>query len=247
MKSDLVGKTALVTGGAKRLGRATCLALADAGVNVVVHHRTSSAEAEQLADQLKGLGVGAWTARADLGNQNELEGLVENAIALAGRLDVLINNASIFPSSDFDSMTLDQLRDSVDINAWAPFVLGREFARRTETGHIINFVDTRINSYDWSHVAYHASKYLLALFTRMMAIRFAPGISVNAIAPGLILPPEGKDQDYLESLKDSTLLKRVGNPGEVAEAVLFLLRSDFITGQVIYVDGGRHMREANLG
>lgn len=247
MKSDLVDKTALVTGGAKRLGRATCLALADAGASVVVHYRSSSCEANQLVEQLKAMGVGAWAAQADLGNQDELESLVKDAMALAGRLDILINNASIFPSGDFGSLTCDQLRENTDINAWAPFVLGREFAGRTETGHIINFLDTRVSSYDWSHVAYHASKYLLALFTRMMAIRFAPGISVNAIAPGLILPPEGKDQDYLESLKDTTLLKRVGNPGEVTKAVLFLLTSDFITGQVIYVDGGRHMREANLG
>lgn len=237
----------MVTGGAKRIGRATCLALANAGANVVVHYNSSSGEAEQLVEQLKGMGIRAWAVQADLGDLKELANLVNHAVNKAGGLNILINNASIFPSGDFASMTRDQLMENIDINAWAPFALGREFAKHAETGHIINFVDTRINSYDWSHVAYHASKYLLAMFTRMMAIQFAPGISVNAIAPGLILPPEGKGEDYLESLKDTVPLKRVGSTGEIADAVLFLLGSDFITGQVVYVDGGRHLREAGLG
>ena len=247
MISDLSGKTALVTGGAKRLGGATALALAGAGANVVVHYRTSARQAEELIRQLRKLGVEAWAVKADLSASNELEALVERAYQVGGPLHILVNNASIFPPSDFAALTLDDLHEAIDINAWAPFLIARDFAEKMGTGHIVNFLDTRIAGYDWSHVAYHASKSLLALFTRMMAIRFAPHISVNAVAPGLILPPEGKDQAYLESLKGGLPLKRVGSPKDVTDAVLFLVTSSFITGQVVFVDGGRHLREAELG
>ena len=247
MISDLSGKTALVTGGAKRLGGATALALAGAGANVVVHYRTSARQAEELIRQLRKLGVEAWAVKADLSASNELEALVERAYQVGGPLHILVNNASIFPPSDFAALTLDDLHEAIDINAWAPFLIARDFAEKMGAGHIVNFLDTRIAGYDWSHVAYHASKSLLALFTRMMAIRFAPHISVNAVAPGLILPPEGKDQAYLESLKGGLPLKRVGSPKDVTDAVLFLVTSSFITGQVVFVDGGRHLREAELG
>ena len=247
MTCELSGRTALVTGGAKRLGAATALALGGAGANVVIHYHTSAREAEELLEQLRKLGVEAWAIKADLSASDELGTLVERAYQIGGPLHILVNNASIFPSGDLAAVTRDDLHESVDINAWAPFLIARDFAEKMGGGHIVNFLDTRIAGYDWPHVAYHASKTLLALFTRMMAIRFAPHISVNAVAPGLILPPEGKDQAYLESLKDGLPLKRVGSPKDVTDAVLFLVTSRFITGQVIFVDGGRHLREAQLG
>ena len=223
------------------------MALADAGANVVVHYRTSAAEAEQLVREIESIGVRAWPVRADLAIEDELEHLVDRAYDAAGGLEILVNNSSIFPPSDFASFGLAELAENIQLNAWAPFVLARHFAQRAESGHIINILDSRIVGYDWAHVAYHSSKYLLELFTRMMAIRFAPKIAVNAIAPGLILPPEGKDESYLESLKDRLPLKRVGSAQDVADAALFLVASRFITGQVIFVDGGRHLAEACIG
>ncbi|MFH1438613.1 MAG: SDR family oxidoreductase [Pseudomonadota bacterium] len=243
----LEGKTALITGSARRLGRATALALAGAGADIVVHYRGSAAEAERVVEEIGGVGRKAWAIGADLAVRREAEGLIERAAQAAGPLTILVNSASVFPPGGLDTITMDDLQKNIELNAWAPLLLGRKFAAQTETGHIVNFLDTKVAGYDWGHAAYHASKVMLELFTRMMAIRFAPGIAVNAVAPGLILPPAGKDGQYLEGLKDSTLLKRAGDPKQVADAVLFLVTSEYITGQVIFVDGGRHLKGGDLG
>jgi len=243
MDSRLTAKTALITGGAKRLGRATALALAEAGANVVIHYGSSRQEALATAEEATRLGVRSWTVRGDLLSRDPAS-IVDEAARLAGGLDILINNASIFPTSRIEDVTLDQIVENVTVNAWGPLALARRFAELGQRGHIVNFLDTRVTGFDWSHVAYQSSKHMLALFTRMMAAKFGPGLQVNAVAPGLILPPEGKDASYLDSLKDRTVLKRTGSPREVTDAVLYLLRSDFVTGQVIYVDGGRHLLEA---
>ncbi len=247
MDLDLTGRTALVTGSAKRIGRAIALALAGHGADVIINFRGSRDEADRLVDEIRGLGRQAWAVRADLTVEDDLERLINQAIELAGSFDILINNASIFPETRFDEFTLNDLVESIRVDAWAPAALGRRFAKRIGRGHIVNMVDSRLVGYDWNHVAYHAAKHLLWLFTREMAIQFAPGIAVNAIAPGLILPPEGKDQSYLESLKDRLPLKRVGDPEYIADAVLYLVTSHFITGQVIFVDGGRHLTEVGIG
>ena len=133
------------------------------------------------------------------------------------------------------------------VNAWTPLVLSREFARHAGRGKIINLLDTKIMGYDREHVAYILSKQMLAALTTMCAAEFAPAVTVNAIAPGLILPPSGKDETYLASLAQTVPLRRHGGPGDITDAALYLLKSDFVTGQVIYVDGGRHLREESNG
>lgn len=248
MAASIEGKTALITGGAKRIGRATALALARAGANVVVSYRSSESEARELAQEVTTLGVRGFAIQADLSDRRQVESLIERSMELAGPIRILINNASAFPKADFETVTLDELISSVTIDAWAPFALGRIFAAQPEAGHIVNMLDTRIvANYDWSHFAYNAAKHMLGLFTTMMAVRFAPQVAVNAVAPGLILPPEGMPASYLEGLKDSLPLQRIGDPAFVADAILFLVTSEFITGQVIFVDGGRHVREAGSG
>jgi len=242
-EQSLRGKTALVTGAAKRIGRAIALALAEEGVNVVVHYRSAREEADALCRELRERGVQAWAVQADFEKVEECEGLVGRTLEAASALDILINNASVFPLTRLEEMTFDDLTSNVRVNAWAPFVLSRAFARQVRRGKIVNLLDSRITGYDWSHAAYILSKHMLAVLTRMTALAFAPQITVNAVAPGLILPPRGKDQDYLERLKDTVPLKRHGGPQDVAQAVVFLLKSDFITGQVICVDGGRHLKE----
>lgn len=248
MTNDIAGQTALITGGAKRIGRATALALAGAGVNVAVHYRASASEAEELAEAVRKQGVEAWTVQADLADQQQLGTLLDRVVQLAGPIRILINNASAFPKVDFDTVSLDDIVASVTTDAWAPFALGRQFARLPGARHIVNMLDTRIFAdYDWQHFAYNAAKHMLGLFTKMMAVKLAPEVAVNAVAPGLILPPEGMPQSYIEGLKNELPMKMVGSPEFVAEAVLYLVRSEFITGQVIFVDGGRHLREAGFG
>jgi pteridine reductase len=243
----LTGQTALITGAAKRLGRAVALALAEEGVNVVVHHNASVAEAQALCEELCELGVDAWTLRADLGSREESETLIDRARQVAGPLDILINNAAIFPSGTLRDITFDDVVANVQVNAWAPFALSRAFAGQAQRGKIVNLLDSKLARYDWAHAAYILSKHMLAVLTRMTALEFAPDITVNAVAPGLILPPRGEDESYLERVAPMLPLKRHGAPRDIAEAALFLLKSDFITGQVIYVDGGAHLRELANG
>lgn len=241
---SLTGKTALITGSAKRLGRATAEALADEGVNIIVHYNTSSDEADELAEMLRQKGVNAWTVKADFTRADEYETLIERSFEAAGSIDFLINNASIFPKGKLEDIKLEDVGLNVEVNAWAPLVLSRAFASKAGKGKIINFLDTRITGYDWLHAAYYLSKHMLSVLTRMTALLYAPDITVNAVAPGLILPPEGQDESYLDRLTYTVPMKKHGEARDVAEAIVFLLKSDFITGQVIYVDGGRHLKEA---
>lgn len=234
--------TALVTGGAKRLGRAISLGLARQGLQVVIHYNDSERDAEETAREIDALGGTAWTLQADLADPEAVSLLFERAVDAAGPISCLVNNASIFPEGGLAELSLGALQDNMGINAYAPFVLGRSMAAQGGRGVIINMLDTRITDYDRNHVAYHLSKRTLFDLTRMMAVEFAPAMRVNAVAPGLILPPEGKDRAYLESLASTNPLNRYGGPDDVVEAVVFLLRAGFVTGQVIFVDGGRHMR-----
>ncbi len=234
----LSGKTALVTGAAKRIGRAVSLALADAGANVIVHYGRSAREAEELAGEVNARGVQSWTVQADLGNAEACAALIGRCRELAGGVQILINNASIFPESRLGTFTAEELAENMQVNALAPLQLAREMVKGLEAGRIVNFLDARITHYDRAHAAYQVSKRALFTLTRMMAMEFAPRVTVNAVAPGLILPPPGKDESYLAAMKDRNLLNRVGSLADITEAALFLLRSPFITGQVIFVDGG---------
>jgi len=246
-RETLSGKTALVTGGAVRLGRATARALSAEGAGVVIHYSRSEAAAAELANELASTGGKAWTLRADFETADDTASLIPRAQELAGRLDVLVNNASIFAAGRLAEVTWGEVARNMHVNAWAPFSLSRSFAEHVGQGSIVNFLDTRLRGYDWNHVAYIVSKHALELLTRMMALEFAPDIRVNAVAPGLILPPPGKDESYLQEMKHTVPLNRHGEAEDVAAAVMFLLLSAYVTGQVIYVDGGRHLLEQASG
>lgn len=240
------GKTALVTGAAKRIGRQTALSLAEEGVNVIIHYLSSDDDAQKTVDELKGKGVNAWKIKADFADKG-YEGLIKKAAELAGTLDILVNSASIFPRNTLADITFEDFMRNMEVNAWAPFSLSREFAREIGRGKIINMLDSRISGYDWTHVDYILSKHVLAQFTRMTAVEYAPHITVNGVSPGLILPPPGKDMSYIEKMNKTVPLKKHGNPVDIAEAIIYLLKSDFLTGEVINVDGGRHIMEYDHG
>lgn len=243
MAGSLAGKTAFITGAAKRIGRTTALTLAREGVNLVIHYHHSSTEADTLCDEIQAYGVRSWIVAADLAQPDETTSLIARVLELAGALDILINNASIFPAQQLATMTLDNVYENININTWTPFTLCRQFAQLGRQGHIINMLDSRMTGFDWNHVPYLLSKQVLASLTSMMALAYAPLISVNGIAPGLILPPPGKDEAFLEQMRHTVPLQRHGDPQEIADTIVFLLKSSFITGEVIFVDGGRHLRE----
>jgi pteridine reductase len=242
MGESLAGSTALITGAAKRVGRATALALAREGVNIIIHYRSSESETRDVIAELGKHGVRSWTVRADLSRPDEYEGLAARALEAAGALNILVNNASIFFGDTLDNATLESVTSNAQVNAWAPLVLSREFRRLAKRGTIVNVLDAKLAGLDTTHVSYILSKHVLAVLTEMMALEFAPEITVNAVAPALILPPPGKDEAYLDSLIDTVPLKRHGAPEDIADAVVFLAKSRFITGETIYVDGGWHLR-----
>ncbi|MEK7795392.1 MAG: SDR family oxidoreductase [Candidatus Hydrogenedentota bacterium] len=237
----LEGKTALVTGAAKRLGRATALVLAEHGANVVVHYNRSVEEADSTANGIREHGVLSWTLPADLGQPAEAARLMQRAAEETGGVDILINSASIFPADRLIDVSLESFEKNFRLNTFSPLEMCREFAKQGRGGAIVNFLDTRILDYDREHMSYHLSKRALFTLTRAMAQEFAPSIRVNAVAPGLVLPPAGKDQSYLDALAHTNPLQSHGSAEDVAAAVLFLVTNPFVTGQVIYVDGGRHM------
>ncbi len=240
----LQGRIALVTGAARRIGRGVAVALAQAGADVVAHYRGSGGEAEATASLIRQAGRHAWCVQADLADEGQAGTLLARAAqAAAAPVDILVNNASTFTADTVMDFTPQSLLASVQVHAMAPLVLARAFAaQQIPAGDVVNFLDSRMEDYDRHHASYHLGKRMLWTITRMLAMELAPTIKVNAVAPGLILPPEGKDEQYLADLAHTNPLNRVGSVEELASAVRLLVESDFITGQVIYVDGGRHIR-----
>ncbi|RPJ05529.1 MAG: SDR family NAD(P)-dependent oxidoreductase [Spirochaetaceae bacterium] len=261
------GKRVLITGGTKRLGGACARDLVSKGAHVIIHCNTSWEQAVQMAKELgedfASAGGKAYAIKADLAKPEEAETLVEKAVMLAGPLDILINNASIYPECTILDMTIEDLFSNITVNAFSPLVLSRCFAQRfmEKTGHakseqrgpqqhrgvIINFLDSRICEYDRLHAAYHTSKRMLADFTRMCALEFAPGVRVCGVAPGLILPPEGKDDGYFRQFYNRIPLSSHGSVEDITSAVRFLIESSFITGQILYADGGAFMKGNTYG
>jgi pteridine reductase len=239
---SLSGKVALITGAAKRIGGAIALALAQNGVRVVVHYNRSEKEASALCAAIEGLGVSAWLVQGDLIDPVQTEAVFTEAVKQAGAIDILVNSASIFDIETIWQMTDESLCRNMRLHTMAALILSRALAGQQRPGHIINLLDTRVVSYDKDHAAYHISKRALLTLTRILALELAPKIAVNAVAPGLILPSALQDETYLDKLAPTTPLQRHGSPADVVDAALFLLRSRFITGQIIYVDGGYHMR-----
>lgn len=238
----LTGTSAIVTGGAVRIGRALALRLAGEGVNVCLHYGRSATEAEATAAAIAAAGVRVTCVQADLSDPlPAARRIVEHAVRTFGRVDVLLNNAAIF-----EPQTLATLDDAAwdrhfDVNLKAPAFLCREFAAQLpadDRGHIVNIADWRATRPRPGHLAYSLTKCGLVCLTEILAQELAPRIQVNAIAPGAILPPPGRDDAYLQRLARDIPLRRTGSPDDVADALVFLLKSEFITGEVLHVTGG---------
>lgn len=240
-------KTALITGAARRLGREVALALAGKGINIIIHYNKSSEDAKKLKQELLEFNVKTQLIQADLADNSQVDALINNARQLTGKLDILINSASIFPENNLMTITRDDIYKNMDINTIAPFILSRSFYQQAEKGVIINFLDTRILKYDQHYTAYHISKRMLHTFNQMMALEFAPRVRVNAIAPGFILPQEGKAQGFFEKYAKKNPLNCYGTTKNITDSVIFLLENDFITGQVLYIDGGTHLYNNTYG
>ena len=245
----LEGKTALVTGAAKRIGKACAAALAEAGARVIVHYNQSEEDAAATRDLIR-TSSDAVMIKADLKNEGETVRLFEDSVKQWGSVDILINSASVFEPDDIWTADSAALFENIKIHTAAPLILSRMFYSNQpdlSSGDIINFLDTRINDYDKQHVSYHLSKQNLHSLTRMLASEFAPKVKVNAIAPGLILPPPGETEEYLQKRIHTNPLEKSGSLEDISDAVLFLLANGFVTGQVLFIDGGRHLKGSFYG
>lgn len=240
--NNLAGRTALITGAAKRLGRATSLALAETGINTIIHYNNSAQKADETVKQSKDKGVISEKIQYNFIDTDGITRLIHEAANITGNLDFIINSASVYPEDSLESLSWTNLSRTNNINGFAPFILAREFKNICSKGSVINFLDARMTDYEPKHISYQLSKQMLFNLTRMMSMEFAPGIRVNAVAPGIIIPDNNSDKEMLENLKAGNPLNRIGNLEEVTSTVLFLLQNEFITGQVIYVDGGRNLR-----
>lgn len=240
--SDL--EVVLVSGGGRRIGAAIVRALHETGMRVVIHYHRSRAEAEALGAELNALRPGsARTLPADLARPGSPDALLEAAVGAFGRLDAVVNNASLFfpsPLGEIEPAALDAL---FAVNTFAPLLIAQAAAPhlRARQGSIVNIGDIYAHRPLASHGAYCASKAALLSLTRSLAAALAPQVRVNAVAPGAILWPEkGSDAALRQRILDDTLLGRLGEPRDVASTVRFLVKeAPFVTGQVIDVDGGR--------
>jgi pteridine reductase len=240
MGTQLTGRVALVTGSGKRLGRAVALRLAEEGADVVIHHRSSAAEARDVVAGIEKLGRRPVAIAADLSSVAEIKRLVAETEQRFGRLDILVNSAANFLHAEFEA-TSEQLWDSaLDTNLKAPFFCSQAAAPllKKTRGVIINFAD--IGGFlGWpGYIPHSVSKAGVIMLTRVLAKTLAPDIRVNAIAPGTITMPGDPPEWEAEYIKRAPL-QRSGTPSDITETVLFLVQSRFITGQVLVVDGGR--------
>jgi len=236
------GETVLITGGARRIGRAIAVSMAGQGFDVAIHYNQSRDAAMSLIDELRALGVTACAVQGELGNAEGCAAFLGSCGKAAGPVHHLVNNAFIFPTDTLDEFTAESLASNHAINTMAPFILSSALKDAGTLRSVTNLLDARVTDYDHKHVSYHLSKRALMALTSMMALEWAPGVRVNAVAPGLILPPEGENEEYLAALANSNPLQKVGNEYDVCDAVAYLINSTFVTGQIMYVDGGRHLK-----
>jgi pteridine reductase len=241
--SNLSGKVVLITGGARRVGAVTARTLHAAGMNVVLHYRTSEGEAARLQSELHAVRPASVAlVRGDLLQTAGASAIVQEAAAAWGRLDVLVNNASSFYPTPLASATEAQWDELLGSNLKAPFFLAQAAAPHLErsSGCIVNMADIYAERPLKAYPVYSIAKAGVVMLTKALARELAPAVRVNAVAPGAILWPEDMEEAMRKRILSRTALQREGAPEDVARAVLFLVRdADYVTGQVIAVDGGR--------
>jgi len=240
---ELSGAVAIVTGGAVRLGKAMALGLAGAGARVVVHYGHSADAARRTVAEIESLGTEALAVQADLLRPEAPSAVIGRAVERFGRVDVLVNSAAIYEPVSLPDTTELLWEQHFAINLKAPFFLCQAFAAQLgqERGHIVNIADWRGARPTASGVVYTLTKAALIAMTQSLAQALAPNVQVNAIAPGVILPPPGEGDEYVRRLLPSIPLRRRGSPADVVDALLYLLRSDYITGEILNVAGGQHL------
>jgi NAD(P)-dependent dehydrogenase (short-subunit alcohol dehydrogenase family) len=243
-KLNIMTKTALITGAAKRVGHAIALELASAGYDIAIHYRHSHGEAEALAREIAALGRRTALVRADLEDEAAVETILPAAIAELGPVNVLVNNASLFERDEALDVTRAGWDRNMAVNLRAPFVLIQQFARLLPAdmdGAVVNMLDQTVWNVTPHFVSYTVAKAALWTLTQTMALALAPRIRVNGIGPGPVLPNERQSPEQFKAHWSSLPLQRQIYPADVARTARFLVESPALTGQMITVDGGEHL------
>jgi pteridine reductase len=241
---ELKGKVALVTGAGTRVGRAIALALGKAGMRVAVHYASSQKGARDTADEIVRGGSEARTMPGDLMDPATGPRLVEHTVKVFGTIDVLVNSAAVMLRTPVGEVLVEDWDAMFALNLRAPFFLSQVAARAMSDrgGAIVNIADLAAFETWRAYIPHSITKSGIVQMTRGLAHALAPKIRVNAIAPGPVLLPDGWTQEQADRLISTTPLGRLGAPADVAQAVLYLLSADYVTGETIIVDGGRHIR-----
>lgn len=241
---DLEGRNAIVTGGAVRVGRAISLALSEAGASVFIHYNRSAAPAEELRSVIQAAGGTAATGSGDLGDSASASDVLRSATEALGQVSILVNSASGFPEDSITDVTHERWRAAQDLTLGSALFMTQAFAAalpEDEVGSVVNVTDVKTTRPYRTHLSYMLAKGGLDTLTLASALDLAPRIRVNAVALGVILPPPGEGEEYLEKLAASLPLQRPGGTRVVGEAVVFLTSNDFVTGETIRLDGGAHL------
>jgi pteridine reductase len=241
---NLSGRVALVTGAGRRVGQAIAMALGARGMKIAVHYNGSASGADETVAQLVAGKATGRTFHADLSEPAGPAKLVRDVVASFGSLDVLINSAAIMERTPFGEVTVEQWDTVMDINLRAPFFAAQAAAPHLKKarGAIVNIADLAAFETWPGYVPHGISKAGVVHMTRSLARVLAPEVRVNGVAPGTVLLPENWDTAADERLRQTTPLARTGTPDDVSSTVIFLLESDYITGETVIVDGGRHVR-----
>lgn len=239
---ELQGRTALVTGGARRVGREIARTLAREGCDLILHFRASRGEAEDAAREIRSLGRRCELVQADLADAGSVEAMLREIERCCPPVDVLVNSASVFYRAPLDEVTVDQWDDNLNVNLRAPFLLARSLGLAMKSrgaGKIINIADTAVRRPYKGYVPYLVSKAGLVALTEALALELAPEVQVNAVSPGTVLLPENAPAALEAGIVRRTPLGRIGTPQDVAWMVLHLVKhGDFMTGGNYLVDGG---------
>ena len=242
---DLKGKNALVTGSGIRLGRAIALALGEAGCNLALHYNTSVESVIQVKSDLEKMGRKAHVFQQDLEDISHVQDLMTQVCSEFGHIDILINNAGIYPAGSGKAATPEKINRVFNVNLFSPWLLISAFASqlpREVQGKVINISDGKVFRNGTDHFSYRVTKQAINTITAMFALELAPNITVNAIAPGTMLPLLGYEHVDLQVVADRQIpLTRIGSPEIIAQNVLHILSQDFMTGDVIRVDGGEFL------
>ncbi len=241
---NISGKIALVTGGAKRVGKAIVQALAARGCHLIVHYHRSQPQAQETVRALRAAGHRALALQADITKEDQVEAMIEAATAHFGRIDILVNNAALFYRTPVETLTVEDWERVMDVNLTGTFLCAHKIGLRMREwgwGHIINIADVA-GERPWAdYIPYSVSKACVLTFTQGLAMELTPQVMVNAVIPGPVLFQEDTPDNVRQREIDKTLVKRAGSPQDVAQVVVFVAESDYSTGASFHVDGGRSL------